>query len=43
VALDRIEGDARDEDILNQAEQNAEESIGAFITTLGFEEIEFAD
>ena len=41
VALDKIEKAARDEDILNQAEQNAENSIRAFVTTLGFEEVRF--
>jgi len=43
VALDRIEGAARDEDILDQAEQNAEDSIRAFVISLGFEEVEFVD
>ncbi|MDP8949135.1 MAG: DUF4230 domain-containing protein [Actinomycetota bacterium] len=42
VAVDRIEKAARDEDILNQAEQNAENSIRAFVTSLGFEEVRFA-
>jgi hypothetical protein len=41
VALDKIEKAARGEDILNQAEQNAENSIRAFVTTLGFEEVRF--
>jgi hypothetical protein len=41
VALDKIEKAARDEDILNQAEQNTENSIRAFVTTLGFEEVRF--
>jgi hypothetical protein len=41
VALEKIEKAARDEDILNQAEQNAENSIRAFVTTLGFEEVRF--
>ncbi len=41
VALDKIERAARDEDILNQAERNAENSIRAFVTTLGFEEVRF--
>jgi hypothetical protein len=41
VALDRIERAARDEDILDQAEQNAENSIRTFVTTLGFEEVRF--
>jgi hypothetical protein len=41
AAVDRIEQAARDEDILDQAEQNAEDSIRAFVTTLGFEEVRF--
>ena len=41
VALDKLEKAARDEDILDQAEQNAENSIRAFVTTLGFEEVRF--
>ena len=41
VALDKIERAARDEDILDQAEQNAENSIRAFVTTLGFGEVRF--
>jgi hypothetical protein len=41
VAVDRIESAARDEDILDQAEQNAEESIRAFVTSLGFEAVRF--
>jgi hypothetical protein len=43
VAVDRIETAARDEDILNQAEQNAEISIHTFVTSLGFEEVRFAE
>ena len=43
VAVDRIEEAARDEDILDQAEQNAENSVRAFVTSLGFEEVEFVD
>jgi uncharacterized protein DUF4230 len=43
VAVDRIEEAARDEDILDQAEQNAENSVRAFVSTLGFEEVEFVD
>jgi hypothetical protein len=39
--VDRIEQAARDEDILDQAEQNAEDSIRAFVSTLGFEEVRF--
>ena len=41
AAVDRIEQAARDENILDQAEQNAEDSIRAFVTTLGFEEVRF--
>ena len=41
AAVDRIEQAARDEDILGQAEQNAEDSIRAFVSTLGFEEVRF--
>ena len=41
AAVDRIEQAARDEDILGQAEQNAEDSIRAFVRTLGFEEVRF--
>jgi len=41
AAVDRIERAARDEDILDQAEQNAEDSIRAFVSTLGFEEVRF--
>jgi hypothetical protein len=43
AALDRIEEAARDEDILDQAEQNAQDSIRAFVTSLGFEKVEFVD
>jgi Protein of unknown function (DUF4230) len=43
VAVDKIEEAARDEDILNRAEQNAENSVRAFVTSLGFEEVEFVD
>lgn len=41
AALDRLEQTARDEDILEQAEQNAENGIRAFVTSLGFEEVRF--
>ncbi len=41
AALDRLEQTARDEDILEQAEQNAEDGIRAFVTSLGFEEVRF--
>ena len=41
AALEEIEQAARKNDILKTAEQNAEESIRAFVTTLGFEEVRF--
>jgi hypothetical protein len=41
TALDRLEQTARDEDILEQAERNAEKGIRAFVTSLGFEEVRF--
>ena len=41
AALDRLEQTARDEEILDQAEQNAENGIRAFVTSLGFEEVRF--
>lgn len=41
AAVERIEEAARDEEILEEAEQNAEGSIRAFVTTLGFEEVRF--
>lgn len=41
VAVDRIEEAARDEEILAQADQNAENGIRAFVTSLGFEEVRF--
>jgi Protein of unknown function (DUF4230) len=43
AAVDKIEEAARDEDILDQAGQNAENSIRAFVTSLGFEEVRFVD
>ncbi len=43
AAVDEIEGAARDEDILDQAEQNAENGIRAFVSSLGFEEVRFVD
>jgi hypothetical protein len=43
VAVDKIEQAARDEDILDQAEQNAENGIRAFVTSLGFGEVRFAE
>lgn len=41
VAVERIEEAARDEDIIAQARQNAESSIRAFVTSLGFGEVQF--
>jgi hypothetical protein len=43
AAVDKIEEAARDEDILDQAEQNAENGIRAFVTSLGLERVEFVD
>ena len=43
VAVDKIESAARDEDILAQAEQNAENSVRTFVMALGFEGVEFVD
>jgi uncharacterized protein DUF4230 len=43
AAVDKIEEAARDEDILDQAGQNAENSVRAFVTSLGFERVEFVD
>jgi hypothetical protein len=40
-AVDRVEEAARENDILDSARRNAEDSIRAFATTLGFEEVEF--
>ena len=40
-AVERIEAAARENGILEQAQTNAEESIHAFVTTLGFEEVRF--
>lgn len=40
-ARDELLAAARQNDILDTAEQNAEESIRAFVTTLGFEEVRF--
>ena len=42
VAVDSIEKAARDDYILNQAEQNAENVIRAFVTSVRFEEVRFA-
>jgi hypothetical protein len=41
AAVDRLEQTARDEEILEQAERNAESGIRAFVTSLGFEEVRF--
>jgi len=43
VAVGKIESAARDEDILAQAEQNAENSVRTFVMALGFEGVEFVD
>ncbi len=40
-AEDKIEQAAQENEILDQAESNAEDSIRSFVTTLGFEEVEF--
>lgn len=40
-AEDRILNAAREGDMLGQAENNAEESLRAFVLSLGFEEVEF--
>ena len=39
--MEKIEASARENGILDTAEQNAEDSIRAFVTTLGFEEVRF--
>lgn len=41
AAVEEIEQAARDEEILVQAEQNAENGVRAFVTSLGFEEVRF--
>ena len=41
AAVERLEQTARDEDILAQAERNAENGIRSFVTSLGFEEVRF--
>ena len=43
VALDRLEEAARDGDVLERAERNAEDNIRAFLISLDFEEVEFVD
>jgi hypothetical protein len=40
-AVEKIEASARENGILDTAEGNAEDSIRAFVTTLGFEEVKF--
>jgi len=40
-AIQKIKGVARENEILDTAEQNAEVSIRAFVTTLGFDEVRF--
>jgi Protein of unknown function (DUF4230) len=40
-AVQRVEDAARENGILDQAQSNAEDSIRSFVTTLGFEEVEF--
>jgi hypothetical protein len=40
-ALEKVEETARENGILKTAEQNAESSIRAFVTTLGFREVRF--
>lgn len=41
VAVDRLEEAAREDDVLERAETNAEDNIRAFVTSLGFEEVKF--
>ena len=41
AAVERVEEIARGEDLLDQAEQSSEDSIRAFVTSLGFEEVRF--
>ncbi len=40
-AIEKVEGTARENGILETAEANAEDSIRAFVTTLGFREVRF--
>jgi hypothetical protein len=40
-AVEKIKGAARENEILDTAENNAEDSVRAFVTTLGFEEVRF--
>lgn len=41
LAVGKIKDAARENEILDSAEQNAEDSIRAFVTTLGFKEVRF--
>ena len=43
TAKNKIEGAARDNGVLDQAESNAEDSIRAFAKSLGFKEVRFTD
>jgi hypothetical protein len=40
-AVEKIEAAARENEILETADQNAQNNIGAFVTTLGFDEVRF--
>ena len=40
-AIEKVEETALENGILQTAEANAEDSIRAFVTTLGFEEVRF--
>lgn len=42
-AVRKIESAAREDEILERAERNAESSIRAFVESLGYEEVEFAE
>jgi len=42
VAVSRLQAAAEQDDILKQAENNAESSIRSFVTALGFKEVRFA-
>jgi hypothetical protein len=42
-AVDRIEAAAKDDDIVEKAQNNAEDSIREFLTSLGYEKVEFID
>jgi hypothetical protein len=41
VAVEQLEEAAREDDVLERAENNAEDNIRAFVTSLGFEEVRF--